>query len=190
MIHGGLADDMNAHRFWNAPGISGELDARGWRVLAPDRETTPASWEAAARDAAELVSSASTVVAGSNGVSVALRLAIDFPELVTRLVLLWPATAGDPDVDAEVPPAAAHLLAGETVRGVDDRELADMRQSVAVMASNPPNRFHQRRTVDRLTQVIPKAVRIDTAFPESPQPDFMDHLGRFIDTLEPHLGGP
>ena len=73
---------------------------------------------------AGLIGVPTTVVAGSNGVSVALRLAVDSSQLVKRLVLLWPATCGDPTVDRRVPTQAAHLLAGETIRGLRDVELA------------------------------------------------------------------
>ena len=36
LIHGGLADDMDAARFWVSPGIVARLNALGWSVLAPD----------------------------------------------------------------------------------------------------------------------------------------------------------
>jgi hypothetical protein len=42
LIHGGLAEDMNADRFWMARGIRRELVDLGWQVLTPDRETTRA----------------------------------------------------------------------------------------------------------------------------------------------------
>ena len=71
---------------------------------------------------ASCVDEPTAVVAGSNGVSVGLRLALDHPDLVSKLVLLWPATAGNSMVDATVPPAAKHLLPGDTVRGTTDIE--------------------------------------------------------------------
>ena len=93
VIHGGLAEDMNANRFWTTPGVLPALVDLGWHVTAPDRHTTPDSWARAAQEMARLLTERSTVVAASNGVSVGLRLAVDYPNLVHRLVLLWPATA-------------------------------------------------------------------------------------------------
>jgi len=180
LIHGGLAEDIGADQFWVRPGIVAALEARGWMVVAPDWNTTPTSWSNAAAEMAELVGEASTVVAGSNGVSVALRMAIDQPRLVSRLVLLWPATAGDDAVDRMVPSSAAHLLAGETVRGVSDAELGGIKVPVALMATDVPNLFHRYRTVDRLVDLIPLAVRLDEGFPESPRPDFLGRLDEFM----------
>ncbi len=114
-------------------------------------------------------------------------MAIDKPALISRLVLLWPATAGEYLVDQMVPSTAAHLLAGDTVRGVSDVELGDIMVPVAVMATDVPNLFHQYRTVDRLVNLIPFAVRLDEAFPESPRPDFIGRLDDFMAVLINHL---
>jgi pimeloyl-ACP methyl ester carboxylesterase len=182
-----LAEDIGADQFWVRPGIVAALEARGWMVVAPDRNTTPTSWSNAAAEIAQFVGEACTVVAASNGVSVALRMAIDQPGLVSRLVLLWPATAGDDVVDQMVPSTAAHLLAGDTVRGVSDAELGGIMMPVAVMATDVPNLFHQYRTVDRLVDLIPLAVRLDERFPESPRPDFIGRLDEFTAVLVDHL---
>ncbi len=187
LIHGGLAEDIGADQFWVRPGIVAALEAHGWKVVAPDRNTTPTSWSSAAAEMAELVAEASTVVAGSNGVSVALRLAIDRPELVSRLVLLWPATAGDDAVDRMVPSSAGHLLAGETVRGVSDAELGCIEVPVALMATDVTNPFHRYRTVDRLMGLIALAVCLDERFPESPRPEFAGRLDAFMAVLAHHL---
>jgi pimeloyl-ACP methyl ester carboxylesterase len=128
-----------------------------------------------------------TVVAGSNGVSVGLRLALDRPDLLSKLVLLWPATARDPMLDATVPPAAKHLLPGDTVRGTTDIELRTVLVPVAVMAANPENPFHQHRTVDQLVALLPGATRIPQAFPEAPRADFAATLHQFIAVLTNHL---
>ena len=178
---------MNANRFWTTPGVLPALVDLGWHVTAPDRNTTPDSWARAAQEMARLLTERSTVVAASNGVSVGLRLAVDYPNLVHRLVLLWPATASDPVVDQRIPSSAAHLLAGETVRGLSDHELSALSIPVAVMASRPENPIHQHRTVDRLADTIPDATVIERAFPEAPHPDFAGSLGRFIATLVEHL---
>jgi hypothetical protein len=114
-------------------------------------------------------------------------MAIDQPMLVSRLVLLWPATGGDDAVDRMVPSSAAHLLAGDTVRGLSDSELGGIMVPVAVMATDVPNLFHQYRTVDRLVDLIPLAVRLDEGFPESPRPDFIGRLDEFTAVLVNHL---
>ena len=97
-------------------------------------------------------------------------MALQHPSTVLRLVLLWPATAGDPQVDQDVPAHARHLLAGETVRGVIDAELATLSVPVAVMPSEPENSFHQRSTAERLVSLIPRSILIEPGFPESPRP--------------------
>ncbi len=110
LIHGGLGEDMDAERFWIRPGIVAGLRAAGLAVAAPDRDTCPPSWSAAADAMAGELTAPTSVVAGSNGVSVAVRLALRHRRLVDRLVLLWPATCGDPAVDAAAPADVAHLL--------------------------------------------------------------------------------
>lgn len=139
LIHGGLAESMDAERFWVMPGILDALTGLGFVVDAPDRDTTPSSWIAAADELARSLRWSSTVVGASNGVSVAVRLALQHPSLVRRLVLLWPATAGAREVDGLVPAAASHLLTGATLRGVDDTELAGLRLPVAVLPAEPEN---------------------------------------------------
>ena len=64
-------------------------------------------------------------------------------------------------VDQMVPFDAAQLLAGDTVRGVSDAELGGIVVPVAVMAPDVPNLFHPYRTVHRLVDLIPLAVRFD-----------------------------
>lgn len=86
-----------------------------------------------------------------------------------------------------IPSSAAHLPAGETVRGVSDAELGGITVPVAVMATDVPNLFHQYRTVDRLVALIPTAVRLHVGFPESQRPDFVSRLDEFIAVLLNHL---
>lgn len=187
LIHGGLGEDMDADRFWFRPGVVSGLRAAGLLVLAPDRDTTPSSWGAAADAIAIGLRVSTSVVAGSNGVSVAVRLALQHRPMVDRLLLLWPATCGDLEVDAAVPAAASHLLAGDTLRGVTDDELVGLDVPVAVMVSDPANRVHAQQTVDRLLELIPQATRIRAGFPESPRPDFDGVCGAFITTVVPYL---
>jgi pimeloyl-ACP methyl ester carboxylesterase len=182
LVHGGLWEDMDAERFWVRPGVVDGLAGAGVEVLAPDRLRRPDSWAAEVRHLRALLPDRSvTVVAGSNGCSVAARLAVDHPDRVARLVLAWPATAGDPQVDAWARQQGAPeaMLAGETLRGLTDTELAGLSLPVAVLpASGSP--FHQRRTVDALLRLIPGAVELPGS-PEPPRPEFTpDGL---VDTL-------
>lgn len=187
LIHGGLGEDMDAERFWVRPGIVGGLQAAGLHVTAPDRDTTPSSWAAAADTIAAELRSTSSVVAGSNGVSVAVRLALQHRALVDRLILLWPATCGDPVVDAIVPSAASHLLGGDTLRGVADDELTALDVPVTLLGSDPASPFHAQRTVDRLVELIPHATRIAAGFPESPRAEFNAVCAAFISAVVPQL---
>lgn len=182
LIHGGIAERIGADQFWKEPGILSALTDRQWASIAPDRNTCPPSWRDAADEMAEFVDEPVCVIGGCNGVSVALRLALDHPELVARLVLLWPATCGDPRIDNAVPEEATHLLDGDAVRGVGDAELKGIAVPVAIMPSEPENLFHQHHTVERLLRLIPEATRI-RGFPESPRPEFAPFLDQFTDTL-------
>ncbi len=109
LVHGGLWDDgMDADRFWHKPGVVSGLERRGFDVLAPDRMPRPPHWTAEADHLLATLRDRPTaaVVAGSNGCSAAVRLALARPDLVPRLLLAWPATAGDPEVDAADPSRA------------------------------------------------------------------------------------
>ncbi|MEX0666883.1 MAG: alpha/beta hydrolase, partial [Acidimicrobiia bacterium] len=126
LIHGGLYEPIGPSEFWHQPGIVVGLEEAGWRVVAPARLTAPSSWTEEVEHIFALVPFDPvrwSVMAGSNGCSVAVRLAVDNQGLVDRLVLCWPATAGDPDVDQRQL-APAEMLRGETLRGVNDTELA------------------------------------------------------------------
>lgn len=108
LVPGGLYESMDADRFWRRTGVIAGLARHGLRVLIVDRPSRPASWaeEAEALSAALGEWRALPIVAGSNGCSVAVRLAVDFPSRLSSLVLCWPATAGDPIADE----AAAAVL--------------------------------------------------------------------------------
>lgn len=138
LIHGGLWEEgMDAARFWRQPGIVAALERRGFGVLAPDREYRAASWASEASHlAAVLPGPPVTVVAGSNACSAAVRLALSRPDAVSGLVLAWPATAGDPVVDARDRSQLAAqgapgdvieaMLSGRPLRGVTDGELGKL----------------------------------------------------------------
>ena len=108
LIHGGLWEDIGADWFWRRPGIVDGLERLGFTVVAPDRLRRPASW---ALDAQHVIAAVPdgepvTVVGGSFGCSVAVRLALESPGRVSRVVLAWPASLSDQfaaitvDVDA------------------------------------------------------------------------------------------
>ncbi len=194
LAHGGLWEDMDARRFWHEPGIVPGLRRRGFRTLAPDRARRPPSWDAEVDHLAEALpdDEAAVVVAGSNGCSAAVRLAIAYPDRVAKLLLAWPATAGDPAVDA---PYRAHLaglgasstavtalLAGDTLRGVGDDELAALAVAVGVVPADPANSVHQRRTVDALLRLVPLATELPGC-PEPPRRDFAPRLPTFLDLV-------
>jgi pimeloyl-ACP methyl ester carboxylesterase len=193
LIHGGLWEDMDAERFWRKPGIVAGLERDGFVVVAPDRVRTATSWHSETEHvAAALPDDPVVVIAGSNGCSVAVRLALARPDRVDRLVLAWPATAGDTDADARTGGAMAVLgatadvvdamLTGDTLRGVTDDELRAVTVPVGVLPSSAENPYHQRRTVDALLSGLPDAVELP-ACPEPPRPDFPNYAESFIRTI-------
>jgi len=97
LIHGGLWEDIGADWFWRRPGILAGFEQLGFIVVAPDRLRRPASWAADAEHVLAAVPGGEpvTVVGGSFGCSVAVRLALDSPGRVSRMVLAWPASLGD-----------------------------------------------------------------------------------------------
>lgn len=185
LVHGGLWEDMDADRFWVRPGIVAALEARGVPVLAPDRVVRPRSW---AQEVAHLVpllpADPVTLVGGSNGCSVAARIAVSFPDRVRRLVLAWPGTAGDSRVDTRYREMGAppEMLAGETLRGLTDVELAGLRLPVAVLPAALPNPYHGRSTVDTLLVLLAGAVELP-ATPEPPRPEFPPYLDSFVGSV-------
>ena len=193
LIHGGLWEDMDAERFWRKPGIVAGLDREGFVVVAPDRVRTATSWHSEAEHlAAALPDRSVVVIAGSNGCAAAIRLVLARPDRVARLVLAWPATAGDAGVDARIrkgmaalgasPDVVDAMLNGETLRGVTDDELRAIAMPVGVLPSVPENPYHQRRTIDALLRTLPHAVELPGC-PEPPRPDFPDHAEQFIGTI-------
>lgn len=181
LVHGGLWEDMDADRFWVRPGIVAALEARGVPVLAPDRVVHPRSWaEEVAHLLRLLPAEPGTLVGGSNGCSVAARIAVDAPHRVRRLVLAWPATAGDSRIDTRYREIGAppEMLAGETLRGLADAELAGLRLPVAVLPG-PDNPYHRRSTVDGLLALVAGAVELPSA-PEPPRREFPPYLDSFV----------
>lgn len=170
LVHGGLDGEIDAQRFWRDPGIVEDLEAAGHNVLAPDRLANARSWADEGEWLRQFITGdPATVIAGSNGCSAALRLALDHPGVVGKLVLCWPATP----------------TAGETpnaIRGVADSELETITHPVVIIPSEPPNFYHQGETVAQLRRLIPQAIVL-LGTTESPRPDFAEHRPRFIETL-------
>jgi predicted alpha/beta hydrolase family esterase len=193
LIHGGLWDNMDAERFWYQPGVVAGLRQHGFEMLAPDRPHRPPTWSAEADHLSSVLpGQPTTLLAGSNGCSVAIRLAVACPQRIARLLLAWPATAGDPAIDARTrhrlteqgasPQIIDALLSGETLRGVTDDELSNLSVPVGVLPSAPDNPVHQRRTVDALLRVLPRARELPGC-PEPPHPEFPAHARSFLDTV-------
>jgi pimeloyl-ACP methyl ester carboxylesterase len=199
LIHGGLWEDMDAERFWRRPGITGGLERRGFTVIAPDRPRRAPSWAADAEHVASFLSATPvTVVAGSNGCSVAVRLALEHPRSVSRLLLAWPAGQTAPGVRARIrsmlaslgaPPATVEALTGgETLPCATDQELATLSMPAAVIPS-PPNPYHHRDTDDSLLRLLPHAMEFPGC-PESPRPEFPPHLESLLDSITAFAGLP
>lgn len=170
LVHGGLQGEMDSQRFWSDPGIVADLMAAGLEVLAPNRPANASSWEAEGDWMRQFVTGDSaTVVAGSNGCSAALRLTLDHPLVVEKLVLCWPAT-----------PAVGETT--DTIRGVADSELETITHPIVIIPSEPPNVHHRPETVAQLQRLIPSVIVLPGT-PESPHPDFADHRRQFMETL-------
>ena len=193
LVPGGLYDDppMTGHQFWVESGVAPALAHLGVEFTVHERPLHPSSWaeEAAAINATmdRAGYDRAGIVAGSNGCSAALRLAIDHPGRVARAMLCWPATAGDPVVDelAAIIIADAHdanvasdLLTGTPIRGVTPTELAAIGLECVVYPSLPENKVHQRVTVIDLVDAIPDAILVGGS-PEPPDDAFGDFLDPF-----------
>jgi pimeloyl-ACP methyl ester carboxylesterase len=200
LVHGGLWEAMDAATFWGTTGILQGLTSYGVDVLAPDRPQRASGWDIEVEALGEqLVKRAGPVriVGASNGCTVAVLLALKFPELVDRLLLAWPATGDDTAANERArvglvsrgcpPDAAESLLAGGILRGVTDPELASLtRIAVAMLPSVPENPSHQRKTVDALLQSI-RGSRELAGCPEPPTPAFRNSP-RYLDQLVRTIG--
>lgn len=197
LIHGGLWEEIDAARFWRRPGIVAGLEERGFAVTAPDRLRRASGWTQEAGHIASLLSSApsavgATVVGGSFGCSVAVRLALDFPGLARRLLLAWPAAVGDQFVAIRARADLARLgarsgvldalLGTGTLPSATDSELSTLAIPVGVLPSVPPNPLHSRGTADALLRLLPSAVEVPGC-PEAPSREFPPHLESFLATV-------
>lgn len=197
LVHGGLYDDppMTAAEFWGASSVAAGLTASGVEIILHERPTEPTSWRHEGNALAATIEASGHervgIVAGSNGCSAALRLALDRPDLVARTMLCWPATAGDPVVDelARViiadthdDQAAADLLSGSPIRGVTTDELLSLDHEVVIYPSLPENKVHQRATVFALLEAIPDAILVGGS-PEPPDDAFADFVDTYVSVI-------
>ena len=201
LIHGGLWEDSSgADWFWRRTGVIDGLAGRGLTVIAPDRLRRAQSWAAEADHIAArpgLADRPMTVVGGSFGCAVAVRLALDFPALVGRLVLAWPAALGDQFTAIRIRAGLARegapsavldaLLGTETLPSATDAELRTLAVPVAVIPSAPPNPLHPRSAVESLLRVLPSAVQLPGC-PEPPQPGFAAYLDSFARAVADFAG--
>ena len=200
LIHGGLWDDIGADWFWRRPGILAGFERLGFTVVAPDRLRRPASWAADAEHVLAAVPGGPvTVVGGSFGCSVAVRLAHDSPGRVSRMVLAWPASLGDQFAAIRMRASLARLgaparvlnalVGSETLPSATDAELGTIAAPVGVIPAVPPDPFHPRGTIDALLRLLPSATELPGC-PEAPRPEFPPHLESFLASVAGFAGSP
>jgi pimeloyl-ACP methyl ester carboxylesterase len=201
LIPGGLWEDIGADWFWRRPGILAGFERLGFTVVAPDRLRRPASWAADAEHVLAAVPGGEpvTVVGGSFGCSVAVRLALDSPGRVSRVVLAWPASLGDQFAAIRMRATLARLgaparvlnalLGSETLPSATDAELGTIAAQVGVIPAVPPDPFHPRGTVDALLRLLPSATELPGC-PEAPRPEFPPHLESFLASVAGFAGSP
>jgi pimeloyl-ACP methyl ester carboxylesterase len=208
LIHGGLWEDTRADFFWRHTGVTEGLERRGFTVIAPDRLRRAADWTAEARYIADAAGLAGrnglgafsgtgaarglTVVGGSFGCSAAVRLALDFPGPVGRLVLAWPASLGDQFTTIRIRaglsrqgargPVLDALLGAGTLPGTTDADLGTLDIPVGVVPAVPPDPLHPRSGVDALLRLLPSAVELPGG-PEAPRPEFAANREAFLDAV-------
>jgi pimeloyl-ACP methyl ester carboxylesterase len=201
LIHGGLWEDIGADWFWRRPGILAGFERLRFTVVAPDRLRRPASWAADAGHVLAAVPGGEpvTVVGGSFGCSVAVRLALDSPGRVSRIVLAWPASLGDQFAAIRMRASLARLaaparvlnalLGSETLPSATDAELGAIAAPVGVIPALPPDPLHPRGTVDALLRLLPSATELPGC-PEAPRPEFPPHLESFLASVAGFAGSP
>ncbi|MGH1502397.1 MAG: alpha/beta fold hydrolase [Acidimicrobiales bacterium] len=191
LVHGGLYDGGSAEEWWDASGVIDALASRRLPVMVHRRPAQPTRWaDESAALAATLADAGPmpVVVAAADGCSAALRLAVDQPGRIARLVLAWPAVAGDPVRDELLRVCAIEqgqaavvddLADGGTVRGVADAELAALSVPVVLWPTFPENQFHPTSTITRLAEAVPQPIVIGGS-PLPTLPAFESFVDRFV----------
>lgn len=113
LVHGGLLERMDGRRFWIEPGIANALVHEGFHVLVPDRRFSSGqtiapidvhSWDVEANDLLMILQAngieSAHIVAGSNGVSAAIRFARRYSTHVMSLTFCWPSPPDNDRVHA------------------------------------------------------------------------------------------
>ena len=196
LVHGGLYEGMTTGEFWEDTGVLGGLRSRHLTHIAPQRPARPHSWDDESVSLLASIDEAGfervALIGASNGCSVATRFAIDHPDRVERLMLAWPATAGDRVVDELLrviitdetgAEAAGALLTEETLRGVSDAELAALDLPVVVYPSLVENQVHQRETLMGILAQVTDAFMVPGS-PEPPDGDFTAYVDAFVTMVE------
>jgi hypothetical protein len=121
-----------------------------------------------------------------------VRLALDFPGTVGRLVLAWPASLGDQFTTIRIraglsrqgarSPLLDALLGAGTLPGTTDADLGTLDIRVAVVPAVPSDPLHPRSAVDALLRLLPSAVELPGC-PEAPRPEFPTYLEAFLDAV-------
>lgn len=199
LIHGGIWEDMDSDRFWHRPGVTAGLRERGIEAITPDRLPEPPDWQSDVDHLAKWLPDTPTpMVAASYGGTVGICLAAQYPDRVSRLLLAWPATCGDTARDARFasymaqrgagPDTVTDILAGETLRGVTDAQLAALAglptAVVFAPSGSPAHRPHTAHAVVRLTGAENLG-----EFGEPPRPDFAGERDRFCEVVAGWLAG-
>lgn len=194
LVHGGLYDGSTAEEWWGASGIVDALAARDLRVVVHRRPVAPSHWGDESAALAETVATAGplpVVVAAADGCSAALRLAVDRPGLIARIVAAWPTIAGDAVRDELLRACAVEqgradvvddLTAGGTLRGLGDDELRSLTRPLVVWPTFPENQFHPASTITRLADLLPQPIVIGGS-PLPTTPDFAAFVDGFAGLL-------
>jgi pimeloyl-ACP methyl ester carboxylesterase len=124
---------MAGSRLWTEPEITCEVVTAGYRVILPDRRwsggatqapVVPHTWSLEAEDLAAVLrhlgAGPALVVAGSNGCSAAVRLAVDRSDLVAGLVLAWPVAPRDAPLQEAFERSAAFVASAGTGAYLDE----------------------------------------------------------------------
>ena len=200
LIHGGLWEDIGADWFWRRPGILAGFERLGFTVVAPDRLRRPAGWAAdAGHVLAAVPDGPVTVMGGSFGCSVAVRLALDSPDRVSRIVMAWPASLSDQFAAIRMRASLARLgaparvlnalLGSEALPSAANAELGTVAVQVGLIPAVPPDPFHLRGTVDSLLRLLPSATELPGC-PEAPRPEFAPYLESFLASVAGFAGSP